>query len=107
MTSCGLGITNQRETTLCWSRSTGEPLCNAIVWDDARTGGVVRAFEKKLEEEGLEVEEDEIVNGAKSNGDEINGNTGTFEKVAEGLGLLGRGKESKKKRKGKAALVDV
>ncbi|EIW73706.1 hypothetical protein TREMEDRAFT_25139 [Tremella mesenterica DSM 1558] len=48
----GIGITNQRETTLCWSRSTGEPLCNAIVWDDSRTAGLVRQYEKKLEEEG-------------------------------------------------------
>ena len=32
-----LGITNQRETTLVWNRSTGEPLCNAIVWQDRRT----------------------------------------------------------------------
>ncbi len=32
-----VGITNQRETTLVWSRSTGEPLCNAIVWQDRRT----------------------------------------------------------------------
>lgn len=32
-----LGITNQRETTLVWNRGTGEPLCNAIVWQDRRT----------------------------------------------------------------------
>lgn len=32
-----LGITNQRETTLVWSRSTGQPLYNAIVWLDNRT----------------------------------------------------------------------
>lgn len=32
-----LGITNQRETTLLWDRSTGEPLYNAIVWQDRRT----------------------------------------------------------------------
>jgi glycerol kinase len=33
----GIGITNQRETTLVWNRETGEPLCNAIVWQDRRT----------------------------------------------------------------------
>ncbi|GAB2726335.1 glycerol kinase GlpK [Halomonas garicola] len=33
----GLGITNQRETTLVWDRATGEPLYNAIVWQDRRT----------------------------------------------------------------------
>ncbi|MGD0332584.1 MAG: glycerol kinase GlpK [Xanthobacteraceae bacterium] len=32
-----IGITNQRETTLVWSRETGEPICNAIVWQDRRT----------------------------------------------------------------------
>lgn len=32
-----IGITNQRETTLVWNRSTGEPIYNAIVWQDRRT----------------------------------------------------------------------
>ncbi len=32
-----LGITNQRETVVFWDPSTGEPLCNAIVWQDTRT----------------------------------------------------------------------
>ena len=32
-----LGITNQRETTILWDRSTGQPLCNAIVWQCRRT----------------------------------------------------------------------
>ena len=32
-----IGSTNQRETTLVWNRSNGEPLCNAIVWQDRRT----------------------------------------------------------------------
>jgi len=32
-----IGITNQRETTILWDRSTGEPLYNAIVWQDRRT----------------------------------------------------------------------
>ena len=32
-----IGITNQRETTLIWDRKTGEPLYNAIVWQDRRT----------------------------------------------------------------------
>ena len=32
-----IGITNQRETTLIWNRETGEPICNAIVWQDRRT----------------------------------------------------------------------
>src|SRR5215831_2677738 len=32
-----IGITNQRETTLVWDRATGEPIMNAIVWQDRRT----------------------------------------------------------------------
>ncbi|MFL2695286.1 MAG: glycerol kinase GlpK [Candidatus Actinomarina sp.] len=32
-----IGITNQRETTLAWSKTTGEPLHNALVWQDTRT----------------------------------------------------------------------
>ena len=34
-----IGITNQRETTLLWDRKTGEPVSNAIVWQDRRTAG--------------------------------------------------------------------
>ena len=33
----GIGITNQRETTLLWDRHSGEPIYNAIVWQDRRT----------------------------------------------------------------------
>lgn len=33
----GIGITNQRETTVVWDAETGEPLYNAIVWQDRRT----------------------------------------------------------------------
>lgn len=33
----GIGITNQRETTILWDRQTGEPVYNAIVWQDRRT----------------------------------------------------------------------
>jgi glycerol kinase len=32
-----IGIANQRETTIVWDRQTGQPLCNAIVWQDTRT----------------------------------------------------------------------
>jgi glycerol kinase len=34
-----IGITNQRETTIIWDRKTGEPIHNAIVWQDRRTAG--------------------------------------------------------------------
>lgn len=36
----GIGITNQRETTIVWDRSTGEPIYNAIVWQDRRTSSL-------------------------------------------------------------------
>ncbi|MDR1262273.1 MAG: glycerol kinase GlpK [Oscillospiraceae bacterium] len=36
-----IGIANQRETTLLWDRSTGEPVCNAIVWQCRRTAPII------------------------------------------------------------------
>jgi len=44
------GITNQRETTLVWDRKTGEPIYNAIVWQDRRTA----SYCESLKAEGLE-----------------------------------------------------
>ncbi len=41
----GIGITNQRETTLIWDRATGKPIHNAIVWQDRRTADVCRAMQ--------------------------------------------------------------
>ena len=35
-----IGITNQRETTIVWDRNTGNPVYNAIVWQDRRTAGI-------------------------------------------------------------------
>ncbi len=35
-----IGITNQRETTVVWDRTSGKPLCNAIVWQDRRTAAM-------------------------------------------------------------------
>ena len=35
-----IGITNQRETTVAWNKKTGEPLYNAIVWQDTRTQSI-------------------------------------------------------------------
>lgn len=43
-TPVAIGITNQRETTLVWDRETGEPLYNAIVWQDRRTAERCRAL---------------------------------------------------------------
>lgn len=45
-----IGITNQRETTIVWDRKTGEPVYNAIVWQDRRTSD----YCDKLKAEGLE-----------------------------------------------------
>lgn len=45
-----IGITNQRETTIVWNRKTGEPVYNAIVWQDRRTAG----FCDQLKKQGLE-----------------------------------------------------
>jgi glycerol kinase len=45
-----IGITNQRETTVLWNRRTGEPVANAIVWQDRRTA----AFCEQLRAQGLE-----------------------------------------------------
>ncbi|GAB6008225.1 glycerol kinase GlpK [Dysgonomonas reticulitermitis] len=44
-----IGITNQRETTIVWDRNTGEPIYNAIVWQDRRTSD----YCDKLKNEGL------------------------------------------------------
>ncbi|WVN85016.1 glycerol kinase [Cryptococcus depauperatus CBS 7841] len=129
----GIGITNQRETTVCWSRSTGKPLCNAIVWGDNRTIGVVREYEKKLDEEGIEIDDDEEDEKNKGSdlipeqvemgtgtdqaafgdkGDVVDssaGVTGKLESAMKSLGLAGRGKSRKpqKFRKGKEGLVDI
>ncbi len=40
----GVGITNQRETTILWDRTTGKCLHNAIVWCDGRAGDIVQSL---------------------------------------------------------------
>ena len=42
-----IGITNQRETTICWDRETGEPVYNAIVWQCRRSAPMIDALKKK------------------------------------------------------------
>ncbi|KAL2852369.1 hypothetical protein BJY01DRAFT_95122 [Aspergillus pseudoustus] len=42
-----IGITSQRETTLCWDWETGEPLCHAVAWPDTRTKGLVRELKEQ------------------------------------------------------------
>ncbi|MDR1427957.1 MAG: glycerol kinase GlpK, partial [Bifidobacteriaceae bacterium] len=46
-----IGITNQRETTVVWDRRTGEPVYNAIVWQDTRTTPIV---ERIAEDGGID-----------------------------------------------------
>jgi glycerol kinase len=41
-----VGITNQRETTVVWNRKTGEPVANALVWQDTRVADYVSELEK-------------------------------------------------------------
>jgi len=48
----GIGITNQRETTVLWDRRTGEVLHNAIVWQDRRTGEICA----QLKAQGIEAD---------------------------------------------------
>jgi glycerol kinase len=48
----GIGITNQRETTLIWDRETGEPVYNAIVWQDRRTADFCKSI--KLHEADIQ-----------------------------------------------------
>ena len=48
-----IGITNQRETTLLWERSTGKPLHRAIVWQDRRTSARCAALREAGELEAV------------------------------------------------------
>src|SRR5262249_59309284 len=41
-----IGITNQRETTILWDRTTGQPVSNAIVWQDRRTAPMCEELRK-------------------------------------------------------------
>ena len=51
-----IGITNQRETTIVWDKTTGQPVCNAIVWqcrrtsrycDELKAKGLTETFRKR------------------------------------------------------------
>ena len=43
----GIGIANQRETTIVWDRATSQPVAPAIVWQDRRTAGVLRGAARR------------------------------------------------------------
>lgn len=61
-----IGITNQRETTVAWSKKTGKPLCDAIVWTDSRNKGEVSRYEHVLENEGITLDDGRHVKGAEA-----------------------------------------
>ena len=46
----GIGITNQRETTVIWNKDTGLPICNAVVWQSRQTADIC----DKLKAEGYD-----------------------------------------------------
>jgi glycerol kinase len=50
----GIGITNQRETTVVWDRATGEPIGNAIVWQDRRTADYCRGLKEAGHAENIQ-----------------------------------------------------
>ena len=49
-----IGITNQRETTVVWDRATGEPIANAIVWQDRRTADYCRGLKEAGHAENIQ-----------------------------------------------------
>ncbi len=65
-----IGITNQRETTVVWNKETGEPVYNAIVWQDRRTSGFcdkIRAKYGELIREKTGLETDAYFSASKLN----------------------------------------
>ena len=49
----GIGITNQRETTIVWDRATGRPIANAIVWQCRRTAPLVEELTQKMSAQAI------------------------------------------------------
>ncbi|CAN5862543.1 glycerol kinase GlpK [soil metagenome] len=65
-----IGITNQRETTIIWNKKTGEPVFNAIVWQDRRTSGFceeIRRVYGELIKEKTGLETDAYFSASKIN----------------------------------------
>ena len=84
-----IGITNQRETTVCWNKKTGEPVYNAIVWQDRRTAAYCDEIRREYAETirkktGLET--DAYFSASKINW--ILDNVGDARKQAENDDLL-------------------
>lgn len=88
----GIGITNQRETSVIWDKATGQPLGNAIVWQDRRTAEMCGAL-KAEDQEALFVERtglrlDPYFSGTKLKW-MLDQNPGAREKAARGELLFG------------------
>lgn len=66
-----IGITNQRETTVVWDKNTGEPIYNAIVWQDRRTASICERLKKEGREEYIK-ENTGLVVDAYFSGTKIN-----------------------------------
>lgn len=65
-----VGITNQRETTVVWNKRNGEPVCNAIVWQDRRTSAFcdeIRNFYGEIIKEKTGLETDAYFSASKIN----------------------------------------
>lgn len=65
-----VGMTNQRETTIVWNKKTGEPVCNAIVWQDRRTSAFcdeIRNFYGEIIKEKTGLETDAYFSASKIN----------------------------------------
>jgi len=48
-----IGITNQRETTIVWDKTTGKPVYNAIVWQDRRTSDFCQQLKEDKQEQAV------------------------------------------------------
>ncbi|OIP04299.1 MAG: glycerol kinase [Bacteroidetes bacterium CG2_30_32_10] len=55
LTIKAIGITNQRETTIVWNKTTGQPIYNAIVWQDTRTSDICEQMKVEGWEEYVKV----------------------------------------------------
>jgi glycerol kinase len=77
-----VGVTNQRETTVVWERSSGKPVYNAIVWQDTRTDEICNALASDGGQDRFRAKTGlPIVDGARDkaqNGDLLFGNIDTF-----------------------------
>ena len=84
----GIGIANQRETTVVWNRDTGRPIHNAIVWQDRRTAAICDQLQEG-EHSQLIKERTGLVADAYFSGSKVQW---LLDKVPGSRDLAGRGK---------------